>query len=144
MSEQSGPSHFQAFFEAASFSRVEVVCILIEHSAVVSVPNQSGSSLLHEALRSKKANHVGPGFRHSDVQKSLAYFSNTAQMGRLRIRMGVVHLIWRREMRGLRKLHRSFSSIEPILATTRTRIKFHSGKYEQGDIVISNVVTVKR
>src|SRR6266478_501863 len=92
----------------------------------------------------RRTNRLGPAFCHNDVRKSLAYMLNTGQMGQSRIRMGVLHLIWHREMRGSRKLQRSFSSMEPILAPARTRIDSHSVKYEQGDIVISDVGTVKR
>src|SRR6266478_463171 len=92
----------------------------------------------------RRTNRLGPAFCHNDVRKSFAHFLNTAQMGQSRIRMGVLHLIWHREMRGSRKLQRSFSSMEPILTPARTRIDSHSVKYEQGDIVISNVGAVKR
>jgi tankyrase len=88
--------------------QAEFVCVLIEHGVGVTAQNKGGSTPLHLVSSHCRPNHLDPD---SDVQKSLAYFSNTAQMGQLRIRMGVVHLIWYREMRGSRRLHRSFSSV---------------------------------
>jgi ankyrin repeat protein len=82
---------------------LEIACFLLDYSADIT------GSPTHTT--------------HSDVQKSLAYFSSAARMRQSTTRTGELHLIWHCWIKGMRRLHKSFSSTEHVIASTRTRIE---------------------